>query len=94
MVSGGAGGSLTGGTAGAVVSGGPGASEPATTTGGDEGQQAEQRPRREPRPEPEPFDLGAVGQDVVLDRLKKAAPAIAGGAVALVVVVWLLRRKR
>ena len=93
VVSGGAGGSLTGGTAGAVVSGGPGVSEPATTTGGDGGQQAEQRPRREPRPEPEPFDLGAVGQDVVLDRLKKAAPAIAGGA-ALLVVVWLLRRKR
>jgi uncharacterized protein len=96
VVSGGAGGSLTGGTAGAVVSGGPGAAEPAApTTGGDGGQQAEQQqPRREPRPEPEAFDLGAVGQDVILDRLKKAAPAIAGGAAALLVVVWLLRRKR
>jgi uncharacterized protein len=97
VISGAGAGSLGGGTAGAVVSGGPGAAEPAaTTTGGDGGQQAEQqqRPRREPRPEPEPFDLGAVGQDVVLDRLKKAAPAIAGGAAALLVVVWLLRRKR
>ncbi len=97
VVSGGAGGSLTGGTAGAVVSGGPGAAEPAAATG-DGGQPAEQpsqqQPRREPRPEPEAFDLGAVGQDVVLDRLKKAAPAIAGGAAALLVVVWLLRRKR
>jgi uncharacterized protein len=97
VISGAAAGSLGGGTAGAVVSGGPGAAEPAaTTTGGDGGQQAEQqqRPRREPRPEPEAFDLGAVGQDVVLDRLKKAAPAIAGGTVALLVMVWLLRRKR
>jgi carbon monoxide dehydrogenase subunit G len=96
VISGAGAGSLGGGTAGAVVSGGPGAAEPAaTTTGGDGGQQAEQqRPRREPRPEPEAFDLGAVGQDVVLDRLKKAAPAIAGGTVALLVMVWLLRRKR
>jgi uncharacterized protein len=97
VVSGEAGGALTGGTAGAVVSGGPGAAEPAAATG-DGGQPAEQpsqqQPRREPRPEPEAFDLGAVGQDVVLDRLKKAAPAIAGGAAALLVVVWLLRRKR
>ncbi len=90
---------LGGGTAGAVVSGGPGSTEPAAGTGaGDGGQQAQQpqqqRPRREPRPEPEPFDLGAAGQDVILDRLKKNAPAIAGGAVALIVVVLLLRRRR
>ena len=97
VVSGEAGGSLTGGTAGAVVSGGPGASEPAAATG-DGGQPAEQpsqqQRRREPRPEPEPFDLGAAGQDVILDRLKKASPVLAAGAAALVVVVLLLRRRR
>ena len=97
VISGAAAGSLGGGTAGGVVSGGPGASEPAAGTG-DGGQQPQQpqqqqQPRREPRPEPEPFDLGAAGQGIILDRLKKAAPAIAGGAAALIVVVWLLRRR-
>ncbi|BBL80362.1 hypothetical protein RxyAA322_22160 [Rubrobacter xylanophilus] len=50
------------------------------------------RVRRIEQPEPEPLDLGEMGREAVTERLKQAAPAIAAGAVLLLVVVWLLRR--
>ncbi|MCA3748857.1 MAG: SRPBCC family protein [Rubrobacter sp.] len=56
-------------------------------------QEEEQpRVRRIQQPEPEPLDLGEMGREAVMERLKQAAPAIAGAAVLLLIVIWLLRR--
>jgi uncharacterized protein len=42
------------------------------------------------RPEPEPFDIGAAGSEAVL---KRAAPVLAGVGI-LLILLWLLRRRR
>jgi carbon monoxide dehydrogenase subunit G len=55
----------------------------------------EEQPRRriiQQDREVEPLDLGEASRDAVLKRVKQAAP-VAAGVVALVVVIWLVRRK-
>ena len=47
-------------------------------------------PRRELPEEPEPLDLGAAGEDATPKRL----PPVLAGIGALLVLLWLLRRKR
>ncbi len=59
-------------------------SAPTADTGQTAAQQ--QRPRREPQ---EAFYIGAAGTSAIL---KRAAPALAGAG-ALVVLIWLLRRR-
>jgi uncharacterized protein len=77
-------------------------SEPEETTakpsedgaGGPE-EEEEAEPRRriiQQDREVEPLDLGAASREAVLKRLKQAAP-VAAGVGALVVVIWLLRRR-
>jgi len=77
---------------GAVVAGGP-------PSGAPSGPESRQPQAETPRPEPsaarsasreqEPLDLAEVGGEAVLKRL---AP-VALGAAALIVVVWLIRRR-
>ena len=55
----------------------------------------EEQPRRriiQQDREVEPLDLGEASRDAVLKRVKQAAP-VAAGLVALVVVIWLVRRR-
>ena len=55
----------------------------------------EEQPRRriiQQDREVEPLDLGEASRDAVLKRAKQAAP-VAAGVVALVVVIWLVRRR-
>jgi len=55
----------------------------------------EEEPRRriiQQDREVEPLDLGEASQEAVLKRIKQAAP-VAAGVVALVVVIWLVRRR-
>jgi uncharacterized protein len=62
--------------------------------GADEEEEEEQPRRRiiQQDQEVEPLDLGEASREAVLKRLKAAAPIVAGVG-ALVVVVWLLRRR-
>ncbi len=48
-------------------------------------------PRRELPEEPEPLDLGAAGEDAIPKRLP---PMLAGIGALLVLLLWLLRRRR
>ena len=67
--------------------------EPSADGAADE---EEEQPRRrviQQDQEVEPLDLGEASREAVMKRVKMAAPVVAGVA-ALVVVVWLLRRKR
>ena len=78
---------MAGGTVeGAVVSG-PGSSD--APTAGTEQREPQQAPRRE-REEPEAFDIGAASQEAIL---KRAKPLLIGAGV-LLVLIWLLRRRR
>jgi uncharacterized protein (TIGR03382 family) len=78
---------MAGGTVeGAVGAGSTEASEGAPTT---EQPQTRQAPRRE-REAPEAFDIGAASQEAIL---KRATPVLVGAGV-LVVLIWLLRRRR
>jgi uncharacterized protein len=55
----------------------------------------EEQPRRriiQQDREVEPLDLGEASREAVLKRIKQAAP-VAAGVVALVVVIWLVRRR-
>ncbi len=72
---------------GAVVSGA--ATSEGTESAQREQPSAQQAPRRE-REEPEAFDIGAASQEAIL---KRATPVLVGAGV-LVVLVWLLRRRR
>ncbi len=57
--------------------------------------EGEEQPRRriiQQDREVEPLDLGEASRKAVMKRVRKAAP-VAAGAVALVIVIWLLRRK-
>jgi hypothetical protein len=80
---------MAGGTVeGAVVAGSSEASEDAPTTETEQ-PQTQQAPRRE-REEPEAFDIGVASQEAIL---KRARPVLIGAGV-LVVLIWLLRRRR
>jgi carbon monoxide dehydrogenase subunit G len=82
---------MAGGTLeGAVVSG-PGSSEASSgaPTAGTEQPETHQAPRRE-REEQEAFDVGAASQEAIL---KRAKPLLIGAGV-LLVLIWLLRRRR
>ena len=70
---------------GAVVTGA--ASAGATTTGAEQPSSQREAPRRE---EPEAFDVGAASQEAILKRVK---PLLIGAGV-LLVLIWLLRRRR
>jgi len=79
---------MAGGTVeGAVVTG-------SSSSEGSEGAQTTEQPSapREapPREEPEAFDIGAASQEAIL---KRARPVLIGAGV-LLILIWLLRRRR
>src|SRR5215211_7305664 len=59
----------------------------ATTTGTEQSSGQREAPRRE---EPEAFDVGAASQEAILKRVR---PLLIGAGV-LLVLIWLLRRRR
>ena len=80
---------MAGGTVeGAVVAGSAEASSGAPTAETEQ-PEPQQAPRRE-REEPEAFDVGAASQEAIL---KRAKPLLIGAGV-LLVLIWLLRRRR
>jgi uncharacterized protein len=82
---------MAGGTVEGAVIAGPGSAEASAgaPTAGTEQPSAQQAPRRE-REEPEAFDVGAASQEAIL---KRAKPVLIGAGV-LLVLIWLLRRRR
>jgi carbon monoxide dehydrogenase subunit G len=78
---------MAGGTVEGAVVAGPGSSE--APTAGTEQPEPQQAPRRE-REEQEAFDVGAASQEAIL---KRAKPLLIGAGV-LLVLLWLLRRRR
>jgi uncharacterized protein len=80
---------MAGGTVeGAVVAGSAEAPSGAPTAGTE--QPSAQQPPRQEREEPEAFDVGAASQEAIL---KRAKPVLIGAGV-LLVLIWLLRRRR
>ena len=77
---------MAGGTVEGAVVAGPGSSD-APTAGTEQPQTQQEAPRRE---EPEAFDIGAASREAIL---KRARPLLIGAGV-LLVLVWLLRRRR
>ena len=82
---------MAGGTVEGAVVAGPGSAEASSgaPTAGTEQPEPQQAPRRE-REEPEAFDIGAASQEAIL---KRAKPLLIGAG-ALLVLIWLLRRRR
>jgi carbon monoxide dehydrogenase subunit G len=82
---------MAGGTVEGAVVAGPGSAEASSgaPTTGTEQPEPQQAPRRE-REEQEAFDVGAASQEAIL---KRAKPLLIGAGV-LLVLVWLLRRRR
>ena len=83
---------MAGGTVEGAVVAGPGSAEASSAgapTAGTEQPEPQQAPRRE-REEPEAFDVGAASQEAIL---KRAKPLLIGAGV-LLVLIWLLRRRR
>jgi uncharacterized protein len=80
---------MAGGTVEGAVVAGPGSAEASSTTAGTEQPEPQEAPRRE-REEPEAFDVGAASQEAIL---KRAKPLLIGAGV-LLVLIWLLRRRR
>jgi uncharacterized protein len=78
---------MAGGTVEGAVVAGPGSSD--APTAGTEQPETPQPPRRE-REEPEAFDVGAASQEAIL---KRAKPLLIGAGV-LLILIWLLRRRR
>ena len=78
---------MAGGTVEGAVVAGPGSAE--APSAGTEQPSAQQAPRQE-RDEPEAFDVGAASQEAIL---KRAKPVLIGAGV-LLVLIWLLRRRR
>ena len=78
---------MAGGTVEGAVVAAPGSS--GAPTAGTERPETQQAPRREPE-EPEAFDIGAASQEAIL---KRAKPLLIGAGV-LLVLIWLLRRRR
>lgn len=70
--------------------------EPSENGAAAEGaSEEEEQPRRriiQQDREVEPLDLGEASREAVLKRIKQAAP-VAAGVVALVIVIWLVRRR-
>ena len=81
-----------GGTVEGAIVVGPSPSEAAAGAQTSPAQQptTQEMPRRELSEEPEPLDLGAAGEDATPKRL----PPVLAGIGALLVLLWLLRRKR
>ena len=87
-----------------IIGGGEEEPEPADTEteqsaeeepSADGAAEEEEQPRRriiQQDQEVEPLDLGEASQEAVLKRVKQAAP-VAAGVAALVMVVWLIRRR-
>ena len=64
-------------------------------TAAEGASEEEEQPRRriiQQNREVEPLDLGEASREAVLKRIKQAAP-VAAGVVALVIVIWLVRRR-
>ncbi len=82
---------MAGGTVEGTVVAGPGSSEASSgaPTTGTEQPEPQQASRRE-REEQEAFDVGAASQEAIL---KRAKPVLIGAGV-LLVLIWLLRRRR
>lgn len=82
---------MAGGTVEGAVVTGPGTAEASSgaPAAGTEQPEPQQAPRRE-REEPEAFDIGAASQEAIL---KRAKPVLIGAGV-LLVLIWLLRRRR
>jgi len=82
---------MAGGTVEGAVVTGPGTAEASSgaPTAGTEQPEPQQAPRGE-REEPEAFDIGAASQEAIL---KRAKPVLIGAGV-LLVLIWLLRRRR
>ena len=82
---------MAGGTVEGAVVAGPGSAEASSgaPTAGTEQPETQQVPRQE-REEPEAFDVGAASQEAIL---KRAKPLLIGAGV-LLVLIWLLRRRR
>ena len=78
---------MAGGTVEGAVVAGPGSSD--APTAGTEQPEPQQAPRRE-REEQEAFDVGAASQEAIL---KRAKPLLIGAGV-LLVLIWVLRRRR
>ena len=78
---------MAGGAVEGAVVAGPGSSD--APTAGTEQPETHQAPRRE-REEQEAFDVGAASQEAIL---KRAKPLLIGAGV-LLILIWLLRRRR
>jgi carbon monoxide dehydrogenase subunit G len=78
---------MAGGTVEGAVVAGPGSAGAPTT--GTEQPEPQQAPRRE-REEQEAFDVGAASREAIL---KRAKPVLIGAG-TLLVLIWLLRRRR
>ena len=77
--------------AAATSEAGPSENDAAAEGASEEEEQPRRRIIQQDR-EVEPLDLGEASRDAVLKRVKQAAP-VAAGLVALVVVIWLVRRR-
>ena len=82
-----------------IVGGGEAEEEPTAPEteepSADGADEEEEQPRRriiQQDREVEPLDLGEASQEAILKRVKKAAPVVAG-VTALLVVIWLARRR-
>lgn len=80
---------MAGGTVEGAVVAGSAETPTGAPTAGPEQPSAQQPPRQE-REEPEAFDVGAASQEAIL---KRAKPVLIGAGV-LLVLIWLLRRRR
>jgi carbon monoxide dehydrogenase subunit G len=80
---------MAGGTVEGSVVAGPAETPSGVPSAGTEQPSAQQPPRQE-REEPEAFDVGAASQEAIL---KRAKPVLIGAGV-LLVLIWLLRRRR
>ena len=83
----------TGGTVeGAIITGSsPSEAAASAPTGPARQPMLQEIPRREPPEEPPPLNLGAASEDAIPRRLP---PVLAGIGALLVLLFWLLRRKR
>jgi uncharacterized protein len=82
---------MAGGTVeGAVVAGSSAKEDSAGAPTTETEQPSAQQPPRREREEPEAFDIGAASQEAIL---KRARPVLIGVSV-LLVLIWLLRRRR
>ena len=81
---------MAGGTVEGAVVAGSSASEGQESAPTTETEQPSAQRERPPREEPEAFDVGAASQEAILKRVK---PLLIGAGV-LLVLIWLLRRRR